>query len=197
MSLSLLETLMGSGTRARIIQWLYVEAKPGETYTESELTRLTGVPAGSIHKALMQLTEGQLIERVNARRGPEYRAPQSDPRLKHLFMLLRQDSEIVKLLQRALKSHKFVDYACVFGSFARGTTHAGSDIDVLILENGEDRLAVMTTLSKVTDKIGREVNPQFYRSEEFQHLLNKGEPIALSIASGARIDLKGAAPWQT
>jgi hypothetical protein len=67
--------------------------------------------------------DSQLAVREETRDGPQYRAPHEDPRLAGLFMLIRQDSELVGRLKRALRGHaKFVTYAGVFGSFASGKT---------------------------------------------------------------------------
>jgi hypothetical protein len=88
---------------------------------------------------------------------------------------------------------KSIDYACVFGSFARGTTHKDSDVDVLVLECSEDeRFQIISALS---DRSGREANPQFYSVEEFRGLAASGETIALSILGNPRISLKGEFTW--
>ena len=86
-------------------------------------------------------------------------------------------------------------YACVFGSFAAGTTHKGSDIDMLVLSTeGSEQFAIMPELSKVDTNIEREVKPEFYSLFEFNGKLESGDPIALSIAANQRIVLKGRTP---
>ena len=72
---------------------------------------------------LLALVADQLVVREETSRGPEYRAPFDDPRFKSLIMFFRQESVIVTALQRALKPFKSIEYACIFGSFASGTTH--------------------------------------------------------------------------
>lgn len=196
MSLSILEALSGSKVKSQLLYWLYAMAADDEKYTEKELATKTKVPTGSIHKALMQLSENELIVREETKLGPVYRAPHEDPRLKPLFLLLRQDSAIVAQLRRALKPFRSVDYACVFGSFARGQTHRKSDIDVLVLQkNADEQLEIMTALSHASDKLSREVNAQYYATTEFKSLIERGEPIAMSILANTRIDLKGELPW--
>jgi predicted nucleotidyltransferase len=197
MSNSIVDTLFVNRPHSRLIEWLYVEAKPNERFPPRELARRAGLPYGSVGRALKDLVARQLVVREDAARGPEYRAPFEDPRLKHLFLLLRQDSALVNQLKRALKRFSSIDYACVFGSFARGATHRESDIDVLVLESTDaDRMAVMAELAKMSDRVHREINPQFYATAEFQRLVQEHEPIALDILQQARIDLKGVLPWQ-
>lgn len=180
-----------------MIRWLYVIAEPSKGFSERALARHAGVAEGTVHRPLLALVAGQLLVKEETEEGPRYRAPHEDPRLKYLFLFLRQDSNIVAQIARAMKKLKSVQYACVFGSFATGTTNKGSDIDVLVLESTEEqRTEVLKAFSALSDSIGREVNPQIYSTEEFQANLAHGDSIALSLVSD-RIDLKGAAPWLT
>ena len=167
-----------------------------ERFPARELARRAGLPYGSVDRALKDLVRRQLVVREEAPRGPEYRAPFEDPRLKHLFLLLREESAIVSALKRALKRFNSIGYAAVFGSFARGDTHKGSDIDVMILESGHaDRMSVIGELSKVGDRTGCAINPQFYAPAEFKRLVEDNEPVAVSILREPRIDVKGVLPW--
>jgi predicted nucleotidyltransferase len=194
---SLSEALFGSEVRAKLIRWLYVIAEPGKTFSERALARHAGVGTGTVHRLLLALVAGQLLIKEETEEGPRYRAPHEDPRLKYLFLFLRQDSDIVAQLARAMKKLKSVQYACVFGSFATGTTHKDSDIDVLVLESTDEaRTDVLKAFSALSDSIGREVNPQIYSTQEFEANLAQGDSIALSLVS-TRIDLKGVPSWLT
>jgi predicted nucleotidyltransferase len=195
--LSVAEAITGSRLKAKVLNWLYVEAGAATRINERALARQVDIPAGSIHKVLISLVKDQLVVREETSRGPEYRAPFDDPRFDSLIAFFRQESEIVAVLKKALKSFKNIEYACIFGSFARGTTHKASDVDVLVLESSEEnRFQIMSALSRVSDKIKREANPQFYSVEEFRKLAQDGETVAMSILSGQRITLKGQLPWQ-
>lgn len=189
---SVAESITGSRLKAKILNWLFVDATAETRVTERQLAKQLGIPAGSIHKVLLSLVEDQLIAREEGPRGPQYRAPLEDPRLKALIAFFRQESEIVTKLKRALKPFKTIDYACIFGSFARGTTHRESDVDVLVLENSdEERSQILLALSVVSDKIGREANAQFYSVEEFRNNAQSGERVASSILRSPCIPLKG------
>ena len=198
MSKPIVEALFGSGAKSKVISHLYLCA-PGEASLPARaLARGADVAYGSINKTLQELAKAQLVVREETSRGPLYRAPFEDPRLAGLFLLVRQDSSIVQLLQRALRSPKGIAYAGVFGSFASGKTQRHSDIDVLILTQAEfDRFAVITVLAKVADKAKRPITPQFYSMAEFGDKLDRLDPVALSILANPRIDLKGALPWQS
>lgn len=190
------EAITGSRLKAKVLNWLYAESRPDARVTERQLAKQVGIAPGSIHKVLLALVSEQLVVREESPRGPEYRAPFEDPRLKSLIMFFRQESVVVAALKRALRPFKSIEYACIFGSFASGTTHMKSDVDVLVLERSDsDRFRIISALSGVSDKIGREANPQFYSVEEFRSNAGQGETIALSILGNPRIPLKGEFQW--
>lgn len=198
MSKSIIEALFGSGAKSKVMTYLYLQNEGSEALPARALAREAGVPYGSISKTLHELTDDQLVVREETTYGPQYRAPFEDPRLKGLFLLMRQDSLVVQQLKRAFRTIQEVEYVGVFGSFASGKTHSKSDIDILVLERpGLDRFAVMAELAKVSEKVQREVSPEFYAVPEFEERLDGLDPIALSILANPRIDLKGVLPWQT
>jgi predicted nucleotidyltransferase len=192
---TVVSSLFGNGAKARVMQWLYTEADPAAFYAPRALARSAGIPLGSAHKTLKELSAAQLVACRQGARGLEYAPPVKDSRLKHLFLLLREDSALVKTLKRKLKGHG-VGFACIFGSFASGQTHASSDIDVLLLDVQEE-WPIRTALSEVALKYGRPVNPHVLSSGEFLRDISQGEAVARSIVTNPRIDLIGDAPWQT
>ena len=198
MSKPVIEALLGTGAKSKVVQWLYVQGNDTKLLGARALAREAGVPYGSINKTLHELVQSQLVVREEADHGPAYRAPFEDVRLKGLFLLIRQDSDVVDHLKRALKPFKEAAYAGLFGSFAAGRTRRDSDIDLLVLETHElDRFAVMTALSKASDKVGRQVSPQIYSQEEFREKVATGDPVVADILATPRIDLKGELAWLT
>jgi predicted nucleotidyltransferase len=197
MSQPIIEALLGSGAKSKVVSHLYLGSSDSQALAARALAREAGVPYGSIDKTLRELVSSQLVVREETMHGPLYRAPFEDARLTGLFQLIRQDSAIVAQLKRALRPFKGIAYAGVFGSFASGHTQRHSDIDVLVLEAfGTDRFTVMTAFMKVAEKTKRQIKPEFYGVSEFGDKLDHLDPVALSILANPRLDLKGALPWQ-
>lgn len=84
-----------------------------------------------------------------------------EPRAEHLAPLAG-GPDVVEALRRALAGVPGVEAAFVFGSFARGAVHPGSDIDVFVLGDALDeepvRVALAEQVLEVAGLIGREVN---------------------------------------
>ena len=62
------------------------------------------------------------------------------------------ESELVGRLRRCLEAQPGVRFALVFGSQARGTARAVSDVDVAIAGHGVDRFALGATLAEALDR---------------------------------------------
>jgi predicted nucleotidyltransferase len=63
-----------------------------------------------------------------------------------------------------------IETAFIYGSFAKGTAQAGSDIDVLIIGRVELG-SVIDLLHPVQKLVGREINPKIFSSREWDDKL--------------------------
>ena len=67
----------------------------------------------------------------------------------------------------------------VFGSFAKGKLHEGSDIDVLIVGDFRDRY--VDRVRKVIDLTDLPIEPLVYTDEEFVKKKNDNDPFITAI----------------
>jgi predicted nucleotidyltransferase len=192
---SIVNAIFG-GAKAKVVSCLYMQNDANRLLGARVIARESHVPYGSIDRALRDLVRDGLVVRFDSEDGPKYRAPFDDQRLHGLFEMVRYDSDLVEDLTQALDKARGVQYAAIFGSFASGKAGRTSDIDVLVIESDPtERFAVMSILGKVGDRTDRQINPEFYGGVEFERKLEEGDPVAMSIMSNPRIDLKGRAPW--
>lgn len=141
--------------------------RPDDNLHVREIARLTGVPAGSLHRELRTLTESGLLLRESAGNQVRYRANRASPIFAELAEIFRKTSGLVDLLRDALAPLAGrISVAFVFGSIARGAESAGSDVDVCVL--GDATLAeVVGALMPLRERLGREVNPVVMPRAEF------------------------------
>lgn len=141
--------------------------RPDDNLHVREIARLTGVPAGSLHRELRTLTESGLLLRESAGNQVRYRANRASPIFAELAEIFRKTSGLVDLLRDALAPLAGrISVAFVFGSIARGAESAGSDVDVCVL--GDATLAeVVGALMLLRERLGREVNPVVMPRAEF------------------------------
>lgn len=186
--------LFGSSLKEKVVQWLYLR-DDRSLVSSAYLAKEIGVTPKTLYRPLQQLVRDQLVVREETPMGSGYRAPFEDPRLMPLFGFLRQDSEIVARLKRALKPFKPIEYAGIFGAFADFRTSGSRDIDVLLVYRDEledpELYHLNGALAHAADKIGREIRDQRYSLEELRTRIREGDGYALGIITGPRIALKG------
>lgn len=184
-------TLFGGERRAQILQLFY--SHPWEKLHQREVERRLDAPFGALHRLLRLFVSAGLLTAKKEANLVFYQAAATDERLKPLVNLLRQDTELVEQLRRAVKPLRMA-YAGVFGSYARGEETANSDVDVLLLwpdDEQQDRAAVSAALTKVGFKLRRDINIDGYTLSEFRTLLREDNSFAVDVLTQPRIDLKG------
>jgi predicted nucleotidyltransferase len=156
-----------SDSQARVYQWLF--GQPGRSYHMSELRRLTGLGSASLQRELNRLAEAKLVnsERIGSLR--RFQANPESPVFDELVALTRKTLGMVPLLRDALMPlTPNLLAAWIYGSVAKKTDTAQSDIDVMLV--GRDLLLgdVLEQIGPVEAQLGRKINPNIFTPEEFE-----------------------------
>ena len=156
-----------------------------------ELGRMTGIPAGSIHRELKVLAESGLLLREHSGNQVFYQANQACSIYSELAAIFRKTIGLADLLNDALQDlDDKILLAVVFGSMASGRQVSSSDIDVLVL--GNLRLVeVVKALAPVQAKLGREINPVVMSVQNFVAQLEKQERFAMRLLDEPKVFVKG------
>lgn len=157
--------LLFSSYRRQVLGLLLL--RPDDSLHVREISRLTGVPAGSLHRELRALTEAGLLLREPMGNQVRYRANRGCLIYPELVEVFRKTAGLADLLREALAPLAGrITAAFVFGSLARGAETATSDVDVFVV--GEVSFAeVVAALSPLRERLGREVNPVVMTPEDF------------------------------
>lgn len=181
-------TLFGK-TRRAVLARLFLE--PQREYRLRELARLAGISAGPVQQELKQLVAADLVLRRESGAQVTYRANTASPVFDELRALVEKTSGIEQLLRRALKpAARRIRLALIYGSIARGTNRATSDLDLLVVGSlGFEEL--LRLLGPAEKKIGREVSPRLYSEQEFGERRRRGDRFLASVLRGPRVMLLG------
>jgi predicted nucleotidyltransferase len=87
---------------------------------------------------------------------------------------------------------KRIAFAMIYGSVARGTDRADSDIDVLVVSDRITLEELYRRLAGAERKLRRKVSPTLYTSEEFRRKGNARNPFLAKVLSGHRVVLIGS-----
>lgn len=151
--------------RRRVLGLLLL--RPDEALHGREISRRTGLPAGTITRELTKLADVGLLRREKRGNQQVYSADTSSPVFSELASILRKTSGLADVLLQALSPvTPRLRAAFVFGSMAQGSATAGSDIDLMLIGELGFREAV-ELLHPAQATLGREINAQVYSAEEF------------------------------
>lgn len=170
---TVLMDLLFPATRQRVLAQLLLN--PDESFHLRELARLTGSHAGTVGRELEKLVGVGLLLRTEQGNLVRYQANARRPLFAELSAIFRKTLGMVPVLREALRPLVGdIDVALVFGSMARGTQSAGSDIDLLVI-GGVGFAELVQALYPAQQALQREINPVLYAPPEFQRRAGEGD----------------------
>jgi predicted nucleotidyltransferase len=185
---SLPEVLFGA-YRRQVLALLLLH--PDESHYVREISRLTNVSAGSLHRELKLLADAGLLLRAPVGNQVRYSANRDCPIFEELAGIFRKTAGLADVLRKALVTlGSGVDLALVFGSVAAGTEEASSDADVLVV-GAVPFVKVVKALSACKDQLHRDVNPVVMTRADFQTKLQRGDRFLTRVAREPKILLIG------
>jgi predicted nucleotidyltransferase len=157
-----------------------------------EIARLTGTVAGTMNKELDRLQRAGLLEKHRVGNQLQYCANQQHPVFPELSALLRKTIGLADVLALALMPvADRITVAFVFGSVARSSDTATSDVDVIIIGRVDFGEAV-NLLYEAQATLQREINPKIFANDEWQAKLTAKSSFILDVLSKPKLFLIGA-----
>lgn len=192
----MLEAILGSRTKVKVLRLLLSD--PDREFSVQDVARSLSLSLGSVHPAVRQLLDTRLLlaRRVGRSRGLQANArhPLYRP-LRAMF-----DAEVAGLLTVAGEfadalPPRGVEAVVLFGSVARGRPAARSDVDVLVVANGDAAEgAARRVASSMLESHDVNVSPLVLSRAEVSARLRAFDPLLLTIAQEGKL-LRGRAGW--
>jgi len=156
-----------------------------------EIERSVGMGRGAVQRELENLVNTGLIVRRKQGNQVYYQANPQSPIFAELKSLMVKTAGVANVLREALKPFQGrIETAFIYGSFAKGTENADSDVDLLVI--GELPFSeVVDALASAQEFIGREVNPSVYPADEFITKVSAGNHFVTSSIGEPKIFLIG------
>ena len=79
----------------------------------------------------------------------------------------------------------------MYGSVAKGTDRADSDIDLMVIGDKVGYVEIMDMSHEAKLRFGRTINPTVYKSAEFRRKLGEGNGFLRSVMEHPRVDVIG------
>lgn len=168
-----------SSRAARKVLSLFV-LHPNREFYQREVARRSGVPLRSAQLALERLVSLGLVDSARSGNQVHYSAVPSAA-----FDALRAwaipEVALVPVLREALEPlGEAIEMAFVYGSTATGEDTAASDIDLMVVGEG-DTYDVIEALEPARQGAGREINVSRYSPAEFRQKLAEGSHFVTTV----------------
>lgn len=180
--------IIKSKTRAAILELFF--NNPGKEYYLRQIEKLTNYSAGNIRREILRLEESGLFVSRALGKIKLYKINTTYPLYNEIKNIIRKTIGIEGGLKAIVQKHKVIDFAFIYGSFAKDEENSLSDIDIIIIGNVKPR-EIKSALFEYQSKIGREINSTVYSTAEFSDKLKKSNHFVNSIIEGSKIFIKG------
>jgi predicted nucleotidyltransferase len=124
---------------------------------------------GALQRELERLTQAGLVTVNLSGRQKYFQANPNSPIFDEICAIVRKTFGLALVLKQALSSVPgSVYWAFIYGSVAKGSDTAGSDIDLMVVADGLSYSVLFERLAPVEQQLGRKINPTLYTAAEFQ-----------------------------
>jgi predicted nucleotidyltransferase len=180
-------------SQTQVLRWLF--GQPERGYHINELLRLTGLGSASLQRELKKLADAGLIrsERVgNLRR---FQANAESPVYGELVALTRKTLGAEPMLREALAPlESKLEVAFIYGSVAKGTDTAKSDIEVMLIGRNLLLSKVLELLVPLEALLGRKINPSCLTPAEFKRRRAERDSFVNRVLAQPTLPLMGDVP---
>ena len=164
--------------------------QPDRRWSLAELTLLLGAPVSSVHRELLRAVDAGLLMRDDSQRPHRFAAAQASPAYPPLRDLLELTVGVSQRLRKALIEAKGVRAAAIHGSWAAGRVTPSSDLDVVVVLDGDAREA-QREIRQIVRAAGREADISLLSSGDAREMARLESPFWKKLVNGPRIDLVG------
>jgi len=156
-----------------------------------EIERSVGMGRGAVQRELENLVNAGLIVRTKQGNQVYYQANAKSAIFPELKSMMIKTAGVADVLRETLTPFaQRITTAFIYGSLAKGTATADSDVDVLVI--GDLAFSeVVDLLGSAQESIGREVNPSVYPVDEFVTKISQGQHFVTSLIDEPKIFLFG------
>lgn len=180
-----------SGTQQRVLGLLF--GQPERSFGLSELIRLASSGSGAVQREVGRLRDSGIITVKSLGGRKQVQANRASPIFDELKGIVDKTTGVAAQLREALEADSGrVRFAVLYGSVAKGTDAASSDIDVLLVSDDLAHEQAFSLFRETEARLGRTINSKIYTSEEFIRRWRAGHPFLKKVLSGKHVVLAGS-----
>ena len=194
-NLSLSEALFTT-TQQKVLGLLF--GKPDQSFYANEIARWAQVGKGSLMRELDRLQQAGVLTLTRQGNQTHYQANPDCPIYAELLGIARKTFGIAEPLREALQPFaEQITWAFVYGSIAKDSANASSDIDLMLIGEGLHYSEVMERLMPLEEQLGRVLNPTLYTPGDWAAKLAAENSFVVRVAQQDKINLMGQNPLES
>ncbi|MGF6110858.1 transcriptional regulator [Pseudomonas frederiksbergensis] len=194
-NLSLSEALFTT-TQQKVLGLLF--GKPDQSFYANEIARWAQVGKGSLMRELDRLQQAGVLTLTRQGNQTHYQANPDCPIYAELLGIARKTFGIAEPLRQALQPFtEQITWAFVYGSIAKDSANASSDIDLMLIGEGLHYSEVMERLMPLEEQLGRVLNPTLYTPDDWAAKLAAENSFVVRVAQQDKINLMGQNPLES
>jgi len=121
-----------------------------------------------------------------------YQANEKSPIFDELKGIVQKTFGLADILKDALSGcHNIIDLAFIYGSVAKKTDRAVSDIDILLVSDQFSYSEALEIFAAVEPRVGRPINPTIFNSREFQQKISSDNSFVIRVIQQPKLFLIG------
>lgn len=176
--------------RLRVLSLLF--GQPERRFQTSEIIRLADSGFGAVHRELERLTHAGILEVSAVGNGKFYQANQASPLFNELRHIVLKTAGLVEPIRTALRKFRDrIEVAFVYGSIAKRTDTASSDIDLMVIGHDLSYADIFGSLHRAEKSLQRTVNPNVVSTEQWKRMLNEKRSFASRISQQDKLFVFG------
>lgn len=179
-----------SATQQRVLGFLF--GQPERSFFATELIGLVGAGSGAVQRELARLEQSKLVTVSRVGNQKHYQANPQSPIFTELRDITLKTVGLVEPLREALGPlASRIEAAFVFGSVAKRSDTAASDIDVLVLSDSLDYADVFAALQPAEARLARRINPTVYTPTDWRKKRKDGNSFVVKVSAQPKLFVIG------
>lgn len=179
------------GTKQQVLRILFGQSD--RSFYANEIINLAASGSGAVQRELTALTQSGLITATRRGNQKHYQANPQSPIFEELRSIVQKTVGVAEPIRNALVPiAPHISAAFVYGSVAKKSDTAASDIDLLLVSDSLSYGEVYADLEAASQVVGRPISPTILTSAEFSRRLQANEAFLTRVLEQPKIWIIGA-----
>ncbi len=163
---------------------------PSQEYFPRQLERMTGILVGNLQRELIRMEGAGLLSARRLGKLKLYKLNDKHPLYPELKGLVAKTVGLEDVIRSRLSGVDGIAAAGLYGSFARGQERPGSDIDLLVIGDVDEK-RLIHAVKDMEKQLQRELNYSLYSKEGWKTRKAKSDSFVLEVLKQPRLPILG------